>query len=705
MKRPERESDLTPSVPAPLASGQRRWGARIPRAQDAVYQEASEEQDELVSANPLEWWADAETNDDPRFATGSMISIDATATGPQMIPESLQGLTPPARRRIAQSSAWPLQGREAPPAAGRPIGGPNQPALGQRAPAGSATVGTEEPQVQQSSAAPLERDDTAYIPAWRVSTARMPAIVARAETMVAIVKRLMRSSGLYAVAALGTPAVSLALTPFLAHNMTESDYGLLAVLNTSISLFAGLTQLGLGPAFFRAYNYDFTSEKERRSVLATSLLLMSMLSAAFLTITLPLAPVLAGLLSPEGGSVVVNEVMIACVVIACQNLSVPGFAWLRAEDRALAFSLVSMANVLMTLGASIVLVGALRGGVAGAMIANGAGYATVVVGTFIPMLARSRLRFSAKVARSMLAFGAPLTLSVISVWVLQLSDRYLLAFFGDFSETASYAVAYSLGSVVSTIVLAPFSLAWPTAMYSIAKRADAPRVFQQVFRWFTAVLLFAAFGLSLASTVLLTILFPPSYRAAAPVIPVVAASIALYGVYTVIMVGANVRRKTWMTSVFTASAAVVNVALNLILIPRFGSIGAAASTFFAYLALVVIAFIANQRIYPVPYEVMRAVFAGLMGIALYYLIAQLPAVLHDQVVALGPSVGAILSDNYVALALAVVGLLIYGAWLYMLLQIRTIDFHVNPAIMRRLARHVPSRAMRRGHSEEAYARR
>jgi O-antigen/teichoic acid export membrane protein len=755
MKRPEREPDSIPSPPAGLGSPDqvRQWG-EWRAMQGGLGERDVDEPEELVSANPLEWWADAEAHDDARFATGPLISLDPTATGPLIsldptatgqLPTIFQDMTAPAQQRHALSG-YPLppaiegkQPRPEPPdeaaqawtversPSGRPPhltpyppmpdSAPPQPRMSPTAPPRPATPSrpTTPPAVSypsSSSAAPLDREITSYVPAWRVSTARMPAIAARAETVVVIVRRLMKSSGLYAVAALGAPAVSLALTPFLAHNMPVSEYGLLAVLNTSISLFAGLTQLGLGPAFFRAYNYDFTTAAERRSVLATSSLLMMAISVAFLLVSIPLAPSVATLLLRDrggAGASVQLDVVIACLVIAVQNLSVPGFAWLRAENRALAFSMVSMLNVLVTLGASIIIVGVLRGGVAGAMIANGAGYAAAVAGTLLPMLVRSRMRFSLRVARSMFAFGAPLTLSVISVWVLQLSDRYLLAFFGDYGQTASYSVAYSLGSVLSTIVLSPFSLAWPTAMYSIAKRADAPRVFQQVFRWFTAVLLFAAFGLSLATTVLLNLLFPPSYRAAAPVIPIVAASIALYGTYTVVMVGANVKRKTWLTSVFTAVAALVNVGLNLILIPQFGAMGAAASTFFAYLALVIVAYFANQRIYPVPFEVTRAAFAGLMGIAMYYLIAELPDVMHQQVATLvamlGPSLASGRSETLVTLALSVLGLLVYGIWLYMLLQIRTISFQVNPAIMRRLARRDKQRLTRRDLAEEAYVRR
>ncbi|HEX9036785.1 MAG TPA: oligosaccharide flippase family protein [Ktedonobacterales bacterium] len=672
-----------------------------------------------MSANPFAWWADSETLDDVRFATGSMISIDASAMGPELITGMLPDLPPPAHHRTSglesRDAASPYPLAPAPPrpawdadlpSGQRSMNGRSAPADYPRPTPIAPSAHAARPDTSReisSHGAPLERGETSYVPAWRVTTGRMPAIIARAETMVAIIRRLMRSSGLYALASLGAPAVSLALTPFLAHYLSVPDYGLLAVLNTSISLFAGLTQLGLGPAFFRAYNYDFTSPDERRSVLATSLLLMAALSGAFLAISLPLAPTLAGLLARGGGDRATQFVVVACLVIAFQNLSVPGFAWLRAEDRALSFSLVSMTNVLVTLGASIALVGYMGAGVTGAMVANGMGYVAVVVGTFIPMLARSRLKFNARVARSMITFGAPLTLSVISVWALQLSDRYLLAYLGDFSQTASYSVAYSLGSVLSTIVLSPFSLAWPTAMYAIAKRSDAPRVFQQVFRWFTAVLLFAAFGLSVASTALLDVLFPPSYRDAAPVIPIVAASIALYGAYTVVMLGANLKRKTWMTSVFTAIAAVINVALNLVLIPKYGSMGAAASTFLAYLALVIIAYIANQRIYPVPYEAMRALFAGLMGIALYYLIAEAPDLLQRQI---GPqllALGLVAPERYAALGLAAAGLLLYGVWLYLLMQIRTIDFRVSPAAIQRLTGAPAVAPIAPTRAEDAYA--
>jgi O-antigen/teichoic acid export membrane protein len=230
---------------------------------------------------------------------------------------------------------------------------------------------------------------------------------------------------------------------------------------------------------------------------------------------------------------------------------------------------------------------------------------------------RVGLRLRLDVAKNVLAFGVPLVLNFTSFWVLQLSDRYLLARFVSLSEAASYTVAYTLGSVIATAVLTPFTLAWPTAMYSIAKRQDAPYVFRLLFRWFGLLLLFAAFALSVAARMVLDWFYPAKYHAAAPIIPIISGSLVFYGVYYVFMAGVNIRRKTWMAGVFTTIAALLNVGLNLVLIPAFRGYGAAASTLIAYVIMATIAYVVNQRLYPVPYEVGRFVVALLVGVSMY----------------------------------------------------------------------------------------
>ena len=435
-----------------------------------------------------------------------------------------------------------------------------------------------------------------------------------------LVRHLVKSSGIYALAAVGAPFIALLLTPFLTHHLSETDYGILTILTTVISLSAGISQLGLSSAFFRAYNYDYSSDRDRRAVVSTVTLLLSMVSLPLTVAASLSAPLLAGWLfgEPSQGRLV----LLAALAILMQNLSVPGFAWLRAENRPLLFSLLSLGNLSINLAANLVLVGVFRWGIAGALIATVSGYACVVLCTTPIVLLRAGLRFRLDVARGLLAFGLPLVLNFVSYWVLQVSDRYLLSIFGSLAQTATYSVAYTLGSALAVVVMGPFTLAWPTTMFTIAKRKDAPQVFKLVFRWFSILLLFIAFAFAVAAHILLNWFFPASYLSAAPVIPFVAQSIVFYGVYYVFMVGANIKRKTWLAAVFTTTAAVVNVGLNLVLIPRFFGMGAAASTLIAYIIMAAAAYVVNQRLYPVPFEIPRFVIATLLAM-LFYLAANL----------------------------------------------------------------------------------
>ena len=454
-----------------------------------------------------------------------------------------------------------------------------------------------------------------HIPISEALTAPQYAVATGVKSQFELLRNFIKSVGIYALASVAPPLVALILAPFLTHSISPADYGILTILTTLISLTAGITQLGLSSAFFRAYNYDYTSESDQNDVLATTTALLCIVSiSTTITITI-MSTFLADFFFSR--SSLSNLFVIASGVVLLQNLSVPGFAWLRAKNRAFFYSLLSIGNLVIALIASLSLVGVLHLGIAGALIATGCGYAFVMFCTIPIIVFRSGLKIRSDISRSMLTFGLPLVLNFVAYWVLQLSDRYLLSLFGSLEQTAKYAVAYTLGSAISVLVIGPFTLAWPTTMFAVAKREDAVKVFQLIFRCFSMFLLFAAFSLSLVGTVLLDWLYPVTYHSVAFVIPIVATSITFYGVYFVFMIGANIKRKTWLTAVFTTIAALVNITLNLLLIPQYGAMGGAISTLIAYIVLASVAYIVNQRIYPISFEIDRFIVALLLGTALY----------------------------------------------------------------------------------------
>lgn len=491
----------------------------------------------------------------------------------------------------------------------------------------------------------------AHIPAANIVEKQEPMFTS--ENPFTPIYKLIKNSGIYALSAVAPPLVSLVLAPLLTHNLTPTDYGILTILNLCISLGAGISQLGLPSAFFRAYGYDYDSSDDRRDIIATTTALLCGVSLPMVLGVAMLSSYFAQLLFDR--PLLSDLITMVGIVILLQNLTVPGFAWLRAENRAFSYSLLSIGNLLITLLGNIILVIVLHLGIAGSLMATGCGYISVVVYMLPMTLLRAGIKIRVDIARNLLSFGLPLVLNFVSYWILQLSDRYLLSIFTSLKQTAIYAVAYTIGSALNVIVMGPFTLAWPITMFTIAKREDRTQIFKHIFRWFSLFLLFAAFGLSLLGTVLLNWLFPLPYHTSAHIIPVVAESIVFYGIYHVFMVGANIKRKTWLAAVFTTIAAIMNVSLNLVLIPHYGLMGAALSTLTAYMILVVITYIINQRIYFIPFEIEIFITALVLG-TVFYVGSDL----------LGKTVGT----NF-AWAIGLIALCLYGVCLAFLAKLPT----------------------------------
>jgi O-antigen/teichoic acid export membrane protein len=310
-------------------------------------------------------------------------------------------------------------------------------------------------------------------------------------------------------------------------------------------------------------------------------------------------------------------ILLAALAVLMQNLAEPGVVWLRADNHAVPFVVLSVASLIVNLVGTIIFVGFLRMGIAGALLAVALSNSIPVIVTFPLILVRAGLSVSIDIYRNLLTFGLPSIPTLIFVWVLQLADRYLLSFYESLAQTASYSVAYLLGGALGPVVIGPFLLAWSGSMYTIAKRDNATHVFRLVFRWYSLLLLLSTFAFSLVATFVLTLLFPPAYHTAGPVIPVIAMSIMFYGIYNVFIVGVSVRRKMWLPTIFTAASALLNISLNIILIPLDGMMGAAFATIIAYAFLACISYIANQRIYPVPFEIGMFLIATMIGVFLY----------------------------------------------------------------------------------------
>ena len=434
-------------------------------------------------------------------------------------------------------------------------------------------------------------------------------------------RRIASDSLVYGLGGMANQAVAILLVPIYAGVLGTEGVGVTGVLNSIISLALMLAGLALPQAFFRWYLREATDRGERAHVLGTTLAIRIAASLAGFALVL-LAAVPLTILLYEGENLVVFA--LAAPIVLFDSFNGIPLSFLRAERRPRDYVLISITRAAVGTVLILVLVVALELGVVG--VSLGAALAAALsaaIGAWALWRAGMwRPIVDEDLSRAMLTFALPLVPAAIAGWTLNLADRPLLqAFTGSASVVGVYTTGYTAGLVINALAIQPFTLSWSATFWDISRTDEAPRTFARTLTWFLAFASAMALFLSAIGTDVIRLLFPPDFEESRFIVPFSAFAFVLYGAYTIVASGLSVVGRSGIVATTMLVAAGVALAMNLVLIPVLGMYGAAISTVAGYGLLAMLAGWRSQRHYPVPWQLLRAVFilglaAGLSALAL-----------------------------------------------------------------------------------------
>ena len=373
-----------------------------------------------------------------------------------------------------------------------------------------------------------------------------------------------------------------------------------------------ILRAGITSAFFRFY-FDVDDDAGRLRVLRTSFWFTMGGGTLGLLLLLALAdPVSSVLFGTDDAANLVRASAVALwATVNYEQLT----ALFRVEERSVAFVSASLANVFLTIGLTLLLVVALEKGPLGVIVGNFSG--TLIV--YLALLGYRReqlgLQFDRGLLREMNRFGLPLVPTALFLWMTNFSDRFFLVWLADVAEAGLYSVGVRVASAM-VLLLTAFRMAWPAFAYSIRDEGEARRTYAFVLTYLTVVTAWVALALTLLSPWLVDLLAADQFAESSRVVGPLAFSTVAYAAYVVIAIGVGRARRTQFNWVVTGVAAVVNVLLNLLLIPPYGMMGAAIATVAAYSTMAIAMAWWSQRIYPVPYQWRRVATATLGAVGL-----------------------------------------------------------------------------------------
>lgn len=284
------------------------------------------------------------------------------------------------------------------------------------------------------------------------------------------------------------------------------------------------------------------------------------------------------------------------------------------------YSLLESGQALLGLGLGVLLVLTtdLRGAapLVGLTMANG-----LFVLLDLPRLLRLMGRFAPRSRELKLfaLYGLPLSASILLELILSSSDRFLVGHYLGEAAVGVYAVGYSLADRTLAILFSWVTMAAVPLTFAALERdgAEAARV---LCRQNAETLMFlglpAAAGLAMVADPLAAVMAGPEFRAAAAaIIPWIALAGLLHG-FTLHYLHHSFlfARRTELLVWIMAVPAVLNVILNVFLIPLLGLDGAILSTVLAYAVALVLSGIFGHRLFPLPIPG-RALVEGVVATA------------------------------------------------------------------------------------------
>ena len=432
-------------------------------------------------------------------------------------------------------------------------------------------------------------------------------------------EKLAQHSAIYGVADVVPYLINFLLLPVFTTYLSPADYGALGIL----LLFGVLTKIlfrsGLDSGFFRIY-YEQKTDRDKK-LLATTLFATAFAISATLA---TLCAVFAGPLSRWllGDELAESQIATWIVLVAADTL-LNTFAFVpmnlfRMQENPTSFTRMTLFRNFVNIGLKVTLV--VSGwGVAGVLWADVAASLLFVLALSPTLVKNLAPGFSVPMLRSAAAFGLPKVPHGLAHQILNLSDRKLIELFLALSASGLYHIGYMMGTGVK-FFLSAFELAWGPYVYAQLSKPDAARTLARLATYAFATLVGGGLLNAVFGRELLFLMAKPEFHAAYPVIPIVVLAYITQGLYALTSIGIGISKKTIYFPVMTLSAAVVNVALNILWIPRFGVEGAAWATVVGYSLMAVMGIYFGNKHYPIPFEWSRLVRIA-MAAALAYAVS------------------------------------------------------------------------------------
>ena len=435
--------------------------------------------------------------------------------------------------------------------------------------------------------------------------------------MLENIKYFLKHSAIYSIGNFATKASGLILLPIYTTYITLGEFGELGILDVTILILVELINLGQSQALVMLNNTDEYSSK-KKEVFFTILSSSTIVCIIFILLGEFLLPRVSGFF-------VMSEkfylyLKLSLFIISARIITNVLLNKLRADERSISYTTFSILKLVLTISLTAYFVAFAHLKVLGILYSYLISE-IAIIGLLLPMMFKSmRFKFDKKILYASISFGVPLIFGSLAMMLLNVSDRYIIKYFTNNEMVGLYDLGYRFAGALNMFIIMPITLTLLPQAYKMYNKPGDKRYYSKIMTYLTFLLVWVGLAISVFSMEIIKVFaLNPTYWPAYKIVPLVTFAYVFFGMRILSSLGMFLTKETKYVAITTVLAAVINIGLNFILIPKFGMIAAAYTTLASFLVLYLSSYYYSNKFYKIPFEDLKLLKLFILGLGFYFL--------------------------------------------------------------------------------------
>ncbi len=409
---------------------------------------------------------------------------------------------------------------------------------------------------------------------------------------------LFKSTAIYTFGNIFTRAISFILLPLYSNLISPDEFGIYILIMAAYSIIAVFYQGGIQTGFTKFYLEENDLSKRKKifsDVISVILMVGFLLSIILSFFHLELSKLITG-----------NEDYSLLVLIAIWMLFFDTIFFyfqnlLRTQEKAKLASFFTILNGIINFSLNIYFVYFLQKGIYGIVISQF--IANLISVVLLVKNIRTNFSFSVDkiILKKILVFSFPLFLAGLFSTFVDFADRFFIDFYLDKNSVGVYSFAYRIALIVNVFVIS-FRTAWTPFAINLYHKNDYEIIYGRSLIKLLALLCLIFLSVSLFANDLFELkilgknVFNKEYFDGVKIIPVIIISYSFNALISFYSIYPYVKSKSSYFLYTDLISFIVNLILNIILIPKFGMMGAAIATMISFISGFIFLFFASRKI-------------------------------------------------------------------------------------------------------------